>query len=84
MGLFNWLRSKRSKRGGDNPLVAAFQKGKCPDCGGEEFHMGPGAGGMTRNVKCVSCEHWFNITDPQDAGQVLGIFFAERINPTVR
>ena len=31
----------------------------CPDCGSESFMEGP-SGGMSQNVKCAGCGHWFN------------------------
>jgi len=35
----------------------------CPDCGSEKFMEGP-AGGMSQNVKCAGCGHWFNMALP--------------------
>jgi Zn finger protein HypA/HybF involved in hydrogenase expression len=32
----------------------------CPDCGGNEFRVGP-RGGMNRNVECIACESRFNM-----------------------
>lgn len=34
-------------------------KGKCPDCGSEEFLQGP-SGGLSVNIQCDKCKHWFN------------------------
>ena len=31
----------------------------CPDCGSENFKEGP-SGGMSTNVKCGGCGHYFN------------------------
>lgn len=35
----------------------------CPDCGSKEFIEGP-SGGMSQNIKCVHCRHWFNLALP--------------------
>lgn len=35
----------------------------CPDCGSEEFYEGP-CGGLSQNVKCAGCGHWFNFALP--------------------
>ena len=34
---------------------------KCPDCGSEEFGAGP-EGGMSVNIVCLKCKHWFNMS----------------------
>lgn len=39
-----------------NPIFA----GKCPDCMGEVFRLGP-RGGMNRNVECMGCRARFNV-----------------------
>jgi len=36
---------------------------KCPDCGSEKFSEGP-SGGMSTNVQCGGCGHWFNMALP--------------------
>lgn len=46
-----------------------FEKGICPDCGGVSFYQGP-EGGMSQNIKCITCGNKFNVCAP---------FFAERI-----
>ena len=43
----------------------------CPDCGGQSWYDGP-CGGMSQNIKCGTCGHWFNFAGP------LG--FTERIH----
>ncbi len=35
----------------------------CIDCGSTELHEGP-SGGMSINVKCGGCGHWFNMGLP--------------------
>lgn len=35
----------------------------CPDCGSSKFMEGP-SGGMSTNVKCRGCGHWFNLALP--------------------
>ncbi|MCK5613097.1 hypothetical protein KAR91_65090 [Candidatus Pacearchaeota archaeon] len=35
----------------------------CPDCGSGKFMEGP-SGGMSQNVKCVGCGHWYNLALP--------------------
>jgi hypothetical protein len=35
----------------------------CPDCGSTKFMEGP-SGGMSTNVKCAGCGHWFNMSLP--------------------
>lgn len=35
----------------------------CPDCGSKEFQEGP-SGGMSQNIKCSDCGHWFNLALP--------------------
>jgi hypothetical protein len=32
---------------------------ECPHCGGTEWYEGP-RGGMSTNIMCAQCEHWFN------------------------
>ena len=45
-------------------LKDLFEKHECcPDCGGESFMEGP-SGGMSQNVKCGGCGHWFNLALP--------------------
>ena len=44
----------------EKKLMKLFEKYECcPDCGSENFMEGP-AGGMSQNVKCSGCGHWFN------------------------
>ena len=35
----------------------------CPDCGSQKFAEGP-SGGMSQNVQCAGCNHWFNLALP--------------------
>ena len=35
----------------------------CPDCGGQKWYDGP-CGGMSQNIKCGKCGHWFNYGGP--------------------
>ena len=42
----------------------------CPDCGSEKFFGGP-CGGLSQNVKCAGCGHYFNFALP---------LFVERIH----
>ena len=35
----------------------------CPDCGSEELNEGP-SGGISTNVQCARCGHWFNMCLP--------------------
>lgn len=42
----------------------------CPDCGNDKFYGGP-SGGMSQNIKCSGCGHYFNMALP---------LFVERIN----
>ena len=35
----------------------------CLDCGGQEWYDGP-SGGMSQNIKCGRCGHWFNFGGP--------------------
>lgn len=41
---------------------AFYPKPKCPDCGGEKFLKGPGAG-LSMNIKCANpaCGSKFNV-----------------------
>lgn len=32
---------------------------RCPNCQGTEWHIGP-SGGLSTNIMCLSCEHWYN------------------------
>ena len=45
-----------------DPITQSFRKGKCPDCGGDEFFEGP-QGGLCQNFKCATptCGSRFNI-----------------------
>ncbi len=46
----------------DNKVAdIAYKHGKCPDCGSEDFREGP-SGGISTNIMCASCNHWFNTT----------------------
>jgi len=48
----------------EDKLMGLFLKYNCcPDCGGEQFMEGP-SGGMSTNVRCSSCKHWFNMSLP--------------------
>jgi hypothetical protein len=42
--------------------VAALDAGKCPDCGEENFYLGP-QGGMNTNIECANknCMARFNV-----------------------
>lgn len=41
-----------------------FEKYRCcPDCASESFHEGP-CGGLSQNIKCADCGHWFNLALP--------------------
>lgn len=52
-------------------LYELIEANECPDCHHHDgFYEGP-SGGLSTNVECVNCHHWFNITP------VVGI--AERI-----
>lgn len=46
-----------------------FGNKACPDCGGTQLYEGP-SGGISTNIKCASCGHWFNVSP----------FTVERIN----
>jgi hypothetical protein len=35
----------------------------CPDCGGQMWYEGP-SGGMSQNIRCGKCKHWFNFGGP--------------------
>lgn len=35
----------------------------CPDCGHDKHYRGP-SGGMSVNIQCCSCKHWFNNSLP--------------------
>ena len=48
---------------GDKLKEAFLQYNACPDCGSEKFREGP-SGGMSQNVKCSGCGHWFNVALP--------------------
>jgi len=62
---FENLLAKRRKRckPPEDPLVVAWRKGQCPDCGGTEFYPGP-EGGISKNWKCANseCNSRFNVT----------------------
>lgn len=48
----------------DDKLMELFLKHNCcPDCGSEQFMEGP-SGGMSTNVRCAGCKHWFNMSLP--------------------
>jgi hypothetical protein len=32
----------------------------CPDCGYNTWYAGP-TGGLSENIKCAKCNHWFNL-----------------------
>jgi hypothetical protein len=47
----------------DEKLSEMVYKNKCcPDCGSDDFQEGP-SGGMSINMRCDSCHHWFNVCD---------------------
>src|SRR5262245_28549474 len=52
-------------------LWAIIARNECPDCGKSGFYEGP-QGGLSINIECAHCGHWFNVTP------VIGI--AERID----
>jgi hypothetical protein len=56
----------------DDKLVELFDKynNVCPDCGNKGFFFGP-CGGMSQNIKCTKCGHYFNAALP---------FFVQRIH----
>ena len=74
-----WLRKIRwlwglSKPVKDpDPIRAALNDGRCPDCGCEKFLFGPEGCG-SRNIECEGCGSNFNIF-PEGKP----IIFAERI-----
>lgn len=41
----------------------------CPDCGSPQFYEGP-SGGMSTNMQCTGCGHWFNIGLPLFADRI--------------
>jgi len=48
----------------EDTLMALFMEHNgCPDCGSGKFKEGP-SGGMSTNVKCAGCGHWFNLALP--------------------
>lgn len=48
----------------DKQLMETFLKyNACPDCGSESFKEGP-HGGLSINVKCNGCGHYFNFGLP--------------------
>ena len=48
----------------ENKLLKFFLKYKCcPDCGSKTFYEGP-SGGMSTNVRCRGCKHWYNMSLP--------------------
>ena len=48
----------------DEGIRELFNEHKaCPDCGSSQFYEGP-SGGMTTNMKCAGCGHWFNVGLP--------------------
>ena len=48
----------------EGKLMALFMEHNgCPDCGSGKFMEGP-SGGMSTNVKCAGCGHWFNLALP--------------------
>ena len=49
--------------------IDSHNKFVCPDCESENFLEGP-SGGMSTNIQCFQCKHWFNTALP---------FFIERI-----
>lgn len=56
----------------EHKLPELFDKAnnRCPDCGCDSFYSGP-RGGMSQNICCSGCGHYFNVALP---------FFVERIN----
>ena len=68
----------RKKAPVDPVFEAIAVKHCCPDCGGEEFLMGP-RGGLSQNIKCGGCGSEFNVA-PFEDGQFVGQpMLAERI-----
>ena len=48
----------------DEKVMKLFLKHNCcPDCGSTTFMEGP-SGGMSTNVRCHGCKHWFNMSLP--------------------
>ncbi len=48
----------------DKKIIELFSKYEaCPDCGSDKFMEGP-SGGMSTNVKCSGCGHWYNLGLP--------------------
>ena len=48
----------------EDKLLQIFNEIKgCPDCGSKSFYEGP-SGGMSQNMKCAGCSHWFNLGLP--------------------
>ena len=48
----------------EDKLLDIFTELKgCPDCGTKDFYEGP-SGGMSQNMKCSGCGHWFNFCLP--------------------
>lgn len=43
-----------------DPVRAAIEQGKCPDCGSLDFYEGP-SGGLCVNYQCAGCGSRFNI-----------------------
>lgn len=59
---------------------ATLAGGRCPDCGGAGFRMGPRGGG-SQNVECMTCRQGFNVATfgwSVVMGQRLGREEAER------
>jgi hypothetical protein len=47
----------------DKLMTLFLEHNCCPDCGSENFTEGP-SGGMSTNVRCEGCKHWFNMSLP--------------------
>lgn len=50
--MWDWVRHLFRR---NNEVVSL----KCPRCGGETWYNGP-RGGMSQNIMCLTCEHWYN------------------------
>jgi len=43
-------------------------KGNCPDCRSQKgFRKGP-YGGLSTNIQCMTCKHWFKVTPALGVG----------------
>src|SRR5690242_10192160 len=45
----------------EGKLWQMVAKGSCPDCRSQKgFREGP-YGGLSTNIQCMTCKHWFNV-----------------------